>query len=356
MSNRINLGRFHEVIEVPNFIEIQINSYNDFLQLDKPPEKRAISGLEGVFRGSFPIESYDGHCRLEYVSYRMTKPRFSEMFCLREGTTYSASLYVTLRLIDDGIDRTEEVLFGEMPLMTDRGSFIINGAERVVVNQLHRTAGVNFEGEEHVSGKQLFAARIIPNRGTWIEMQLDPYDVVYVYLDRRRRRRKFLATTFLRAMGYSSDSDILQLFYDVKVHQTKDLKALEDLSNFLLADDVVDAKQGIVLARMYETLTATSLQNFEQANVCAVRLVDISRDKGLLMRTLKKDTTHNTEEALYEFFMRLRPGEPPTITNAQALLKRLFRDARRYDLDRVGRYKINQKLSLKRSIDDRLVT
>ncbi|MDR1437969.1 MAG: DNA-directed RNA polymerase subunit beta [Puniceicoccales bacterium] len=356
MSNRINLGRLSEVIAVPNFIEIQINSYNDFLQLDTPPEKRAVQGLEGVFRSLFPIESYDGSCRLKYISYRIAQPKFSEMFCLREGTTYAAELYVTLQLLDDAIDHTEEVLFGEFPLMTDRGSFVINGAERVIVSQLHRTAGVSFEEEEHVSGKKLFAARIIPNRGTWIEMQLDLYDLVYVYLDRRRRRRKFLVTTFLRALGHSSDFDILSLFYSIKNHNVKDLKKSDDLSNFILSDDIVDAKQGIVLARTYEALTMTTLQNFEQSGIHEVRLIDISTDKGLLVRTIKKDTTHNTEEALYEFYMRLRPGEPPTISNAQSLLKRLFRDSKRYDLDRVGRYKINQKLSLNRPIDDRLVS
>ncbi|MDR2677449.1 MAG: DNA-directed RNA polymerase subunit beta [Puniceicoccales bacterium] len=356
MSERKNLGKLKEVIEIPNYIKIQIDSYSSFLQTDVSPENRAVQGLEAVFRESFPIESYDTRCRLEYISYRIAPPKFSETFCLREGTTYAGGLYVTLRLIEEGIDRTEEVLFGDLPLMTDRGSFVINGAERVVVSQLHRTAGVSFEEEEHVSGKQLFAARIIPNRGTWIEMQFDPYDLVYVYLDRRRRRRKFLASTFLRALGHSSDADILNLFYAVQSRSVADLLAQEDLSNLILGDDVVDANQGIVLARIYESLTVTGLRSFAQAGISAVTVVNVSPDNGLFIRTLKKDTTKNTEEALTEFYMRLRPGEPPTLANAQGLLKRLFRDPRRYDLDRVGRYKLNQKLGLNRHTDDRLVS
>lgn len=355
MSERINFGKLTEVIAPPNFIEVQINSFEEFLQKDVLPKDRRPVGLEAVFRDSFPIESYDGRCRLEYESYRVADPKFSETFCLREGTTFTSSLYVTLRLVEEGNCREEEVYFGELPIMTERGSFIINGAERVVVSQLHRASGISFEASEHASGKNLFAARLIPDRGTWIEIQFDAYDLLYVYLDRRRRRRKFLVTTFLRALGYGSDAEILGLFYDLQTLSLGALKKIENLSNYLLVDDVIDARQGVVLARTYEALTHTTLELFEGAGIDRLRVIDISSDEGLLVRTLKKDPTHNTEEALYEIYMRLRPGEPPTVANSQALLRRLFKDPRRYDLGRVGRYKINQKLNLNRSLDDRLL-
>ncbi|MDR3117556.1 MAG: DNA-directed RNA polymerase subunit beta [Puniceicoccales bacterium] len=357
MAERVDFRRLKEAIAAPNFIEIQTDSFREFLQRDVPADRRQNVGLQSVFLSSFPVESYDGRCRLEFVSYRIAEPRHSDMVCLREGMSYGAGLYVTLRLCEEGNSREEEVLFGELPIMTERGSFIVNGAERVVVSQLHRTSGVSFEESEHVSGKKLFAARIIPDRGTWIEMQFDPYDLVYVYLDRRRRRRKFLATTFLRALGHGSDLDILELFYTVRTGTVDQLRSEgESLSHLILADDIIDAQQGIVLARAYETLTHTAIEDFARAGVESVRVVDTSSDGGLLVRTLKKDTTRNADEALFEIYMRLRPGEPPTIANAQTLLKRLFRDQRRYDLGRVGRYKLNQKLGLGRPLEDRLVS
>ncbi|MDR0340532.1 MAG: DNA-directed RNA polymerase subunit beta [Puniceicoccales bacterium] len=356
MSERMRFGKLSEAIAAPDFIKIQLDSFREFLQADVPTEKRQNSGLQSVFLDSFPIESYDSRCRLEFLSYRLAKPKFPENFCLREGITYGIGLYVTLRLTEDTITREEEVFFGEIPTMTLRGSFIIYGAERVVVSQLHWTSGVSFEPSEHESGKTLFVARIIPDRGTWIEMQFDPYDLVYVYLDRRRRRRKFLATTLLRALGYGTDQEILELFYDVKQTSVDWLLEQTDLSSYVLADDVIDARQGVVLARTYDMITRTALQVSAQAGIKELKIVNISPDNGLLIRTLKRDTTRNVDEALYEIYMRLRPGEPPTIANAQALLRRLFRDTRRYDLGRVGRYKLNQKLGLKRDPEDRLVS
>ncbi|MDR0679281.1 MAG: DNA-directed RNA polymerase subunit beta [Puniceicoccales bacterium] len=356
MSERTHFGKLSEAIAAPDFIKIQLDSFREFLQADIAPGKRRNSGLQSVFLDSFPIESYDGRCRLEFLSYRLAKPKFPEDFCLREGITYGVGLYVTLRLTEDAINREEEVFFGEIPTMTLRGSFIVNGAERVIVSQLHRTSGVSFEASEHVSGKKLFVSRIIPDRGVWIEMQFDPYDLVYVYLDRRRRRRKFLVTTLLRALGYGADQEILELFYDVRQTSVDWLLEQTELSSYVLADDVIDARQGIVLARTYDMVTRTVLQTFVQAGVKELKVVDISLDNGLLIRTLKRDATRNVDEALYEIYMRLRPGEPPTIANAQALLRRLFRDARRYDLGRVGRYKLNQKLGLRRDPEDRLIS
>ncbi|MEC9227517.1 MAG: DNA-directed RNA polymerase subunit beta, partial [Verrucomicrobiota bacterium] len=208
MSDRINFGQIKEVIQPPNLIENQIDSFKEFLQLDIASNQRKQVGLEAVFSEVFPIESYDSRCHLEYVSYNVTAPRESEIEAIREGVTYSASLYVKLRLREEDHIKDEEIYMGELPMITERGSFIINGAERVIVSQLHRSPGIAFEESVHTSGKTLHAFRIIPDRGTWLEVQFDQNDLLYVYLDRRRRRRKFLLTTLLRAMGYSSDADI----------------------------------------------------------------------------------------------------------------------------------------------------
>ena len=212
MSTRKNFGTLSEIIPPPNLIENQINSYNEFLQRDLPAASRRPVGLEGVFREIFPIESYDGRCRVEYVSYNLEAPKYTELECIREGITYSVKLFLKLRLCEEG-DRIkeEEIFMGEIPLITDRGSFIVNGAERVIVSQLHRSPGLCFEQSDHSSGKTLFAFRIIPDRGTWLEVQFDQNDLLYVYLDRRRRRRKFLITTLLRAFGYSTDAEIMEL-------------------------------------------------------------------------------------------------------------------------------------------------
>jgi DNA-directed RNA polymerase subunit beta len=210
MSKRTNFGQLKEVIQPPNLIENQVDSYKEFLQMELAPSQRKPIGLEAVFSEVFPIESYDSRCHLEYVSYNVTPPRESEIEAIREGVTYSVSLYVKLRLREEDHIKDEEIYMGELPLVTERGSFIINGAERVIVSQLHRSPGIAFEESTHTSGKILHAFRIIPDRGTWLEVQFDQNDLLYVYLDRRRRRRKFLLTTLLRAMGYGSDADILK--------------------------------------------------------------------------------------------------------------------------------------------------
>jgi DNA-directed RNA polymerase subunit beta len=256
------------------------------------------------------------------------------MECIREGVTYSISLLVKLRLKEKDSIKDEEIYMGEMPMITERGSVIINGAERVVVSQLHRSPGICFEETPHSSGKMLFSFRIIPDRGTWLEVQFDQNDLLYVYLDRRRRRRKFLITTLLRAMGYGSDFDILSLFYTIEeVSITKALK-IENVSHLVLVEDVVDAEKGVVLARSFEPLTRTIVRSIKEAGISKVRVIDTSNDDGAIIRCLKKDPTRNEEEALKDIYKRLRPGEPATTANARALLKRLFQDPKRYDLGR----------------------
>ncbi|GAB1489890.1 DNA-directed RNA polymerase subunit beta [Opitutaceae bacterium] len=354
-TDRVNFGKLREVIQPPNLIEIQITSYLDFLQKGIPEKQRKPQGLEAVFREVFPIESYDGRLTLEYVSYTLGDPKNTEIECIREGITYSVPLYVKLRLREEDFIKDEEIYMGEIPMVTERGSFIINGAERVVVSQLHRSPGIAFEVAPHPNGKLLHSFRIIPDRGTWLEVQFDNNDLLYVYLDRRRRRRKFLITTLLRAVGYSSDIDLLNLFYEIKDLKVSKALDLENVSSLVLVEDAIDAQQGVVLARAFEPLTKQIVRTFEKHDIASIRVIDTAVDEGALIRALKKDPTRNEEEALKEIYKRLRPGEPPTTANAKALLKRLFFDPKRYDLGRVGRYKVNQKLGLKVDLEQRIL-
>ena len=354
-SDRKNFGNLREVIPPPNLIEIQITSYLDFLQKGLPEKERKLQGLEAVFSEVFPIESYDARLTLEYVSYTLADPKYSEIECLRDGVTYSVPLYVKLRLREEDYIKDEEIYMGEIPMVTERGSFIINGAERVVVSQLHRSPGIAFEVSPHANGKLLHSFRIIPDRGTWLEVQFDNNDLLYVYLDRRRRRRKFLITTLLRAVGYSSDIDILNLFYDINDLKVSKALGMDNVSSLVLVEDAIDAQKGVVLARAFEPLTKAIVRTFEKHDISVIRVIDTANDEGAIIRALKKDPTRNEEEALKEIYKRLRPGEPPTPANAKALLKRLFFDPKRYDLGRVGRYKINQKLGLKVELEQRVL-
>ncbi len=355
MIDRKNFGKLKEVIAPPNLIENQIVSFQEFLQLDTAANQRKPIGLEAVFREVFPIQSYDERCALEYVSYNAVPSKMTEMQSIREGVTYSVSLYVKLRLREEDVIKDEEIYMGELPMVTESGSFIINGAERVIVSQLHRSPGICFEEAAHTSGKMLHSFRIIPDRGTWLEVQFDQNDLLYVYLDRRRRRRKFLITTLLRALGYSTDFDILNLFYTLEDLNIKSALKMEDVSRLVLVEDIVDAERGVVLARSFEPLTKTIIRAFEKAGLTEVKVIDTTVDDGAIIRSLKKDPTRNEEEALRDIYKRLRPGEPPTVANAKALLKRLFQDPKRYDLGRVGRYKINQKLHLSTDLEERTI-
>ena len=342
-AKRLQFGNIKEVIDTPNLIEVQIKSYAEFLQQDVPPSKRKETGLHAVFREVFPIESYDEKFTLDFVSYEVAAPKLSSLQTQREGEIYSAPLYVTFRLKDESGTKEEKVYMGELPLMTEQGTFVINGAERVVVSQLHRSPGVCFESSVHLNGKLLHGFRIIPDRGSWLEVQFDTNDLLYVYLDRRRRRRKFLATTFLRAIGYSSDEAIIREFYGVENLKLSDKMNEEQLSAKVLFSDVVDGE--VIVAKAYEPLTIGVVRQLIALGNKTILVIDIAED-DILIKSLKKDPASDEEEALKDIYRRLRPGDPPTVTNAKALLKRLFFDPKKYDLTRVGRYKINQKLEL----------
>jgi len=352
---RKNFGKIQEIIDPPNLIEVQLDSYKDFLQSDIVASKRRNLGLQAVFTEVFPIESYDGKCVLDFHFYELGEPKLDWLECLREGLTFGAPLYVTFRLKDEQGTKEEKVFMGELPLMTPQGTFVINGAERVIVSQLHRSPGLAFEATQHPNGKTLHSFRIIPDRGSWYEAQFDTSDMLYVYLDRKKRRRKFLTTTFFRALGYGTDAEILNLFYNIEEIPVKKAAGLDDIQNKVLTEDALDLDKGVVVARAFEPLSKAVVKQIAELGVNKIRVVDTSHDDGIIIKCLKKDPTTNEEEALKDIYRRLRPGDPPTAANARALIKRLFFDPKRYDLGRVGRYKINQKLGLEAENDSRIL-
>src|SRR5437016_6388203 len=369
-TERINFGKIKEIIAPPNLIELQTNSYREFLQAETPASKRKNLGLQAVFTEVFPIESYDGKCVLDFHSYEIGEPKVDWLECLREGLTYGAPLYVTFLLKEEKGTKEEKVFMGELPLMTPQGTFVINGAERVIVSQLHRSPGLAFEATQHPNGKILHSFRIIPDRGSWYEAQFDTSDLLYVYLDRKKRRRKFLTTTFFRALAFldaegkgkesqdknrGTDEEILKLFYDIEELSVKEAEKRDDLPNKVLIEDAVDQEKGLVVARAFEPLSKAVVKQIAELGVTKIKIVDTTADEGIVIKCMKKDPAKNEEEALKDIYRRLRPGDPPTAANAKARIKRRFFDPKRYDLGRVGRYKINQKLGITGG-DSRILT
>src|SRR6202050_4200873 len=403
---RKNLGRISRVIEVPNLIDIQKSSYDKFLQANIAPGERVEVGLQAVFRSVFPIKDFNGTSELVFVSYNLEKPKYDVEECRQRGMTYAAPIKVTTQLMiydtREGGERIvrdikeQEVYFGEIPLMTDTGTFIINGTERVVVSQLHRSPGVFFDhdkGKTHSSGKVLYSARIIPYRGSWLDFEFDPKDIMFVRID---RRRKMHATVLLRALGYSTQ-DLLNYFYsteevflekggkyaksvefdllpgqratrDIKVgseaivkKNTKFTKAaikklreakidrlpidLEELVGKVAAHDVVDKETGEVVLEVNEEVTEAKLEKLREANIEQFKILFIDGlNVGSYLRdTLLAEKVKTTEDSIMEIYRRLRPGDPPTLETAKTLFHNLFFTPERYDLSKVGRLKLNYK-------------
>ncbi len=348
MAERKNFGKLTEVIEAPDLIELQTNSYLNFLQMGKAPSRRKKIGLQAVLSDAFPIESYDGQITLDFVSYEIKEPSLSCKEAISEGETYSAPLYATFKLSEGENLRDDTLFMGEIPLMTNRGSFVINGAERVIVSQLHRSPGICFERSAHANGSFLYSFRIIPDHGSWIETQFDTSELLYVYLDRKRRRRKFLASTFLRALGYETDEDILSLYYTIENFSLG--KRIHDdsvLSHLVLKDDAIDTDSQSVIGRRYDALTLDMIKRMKLAGYKSIQVVDVSWDRGLFLKTIQKDPSRTVDEALKDLYQKLRPGDPPTTASARQMLKRLFFDENRFNLSQVGRHKIKQKLKTK---------
>ena len=359
-AERKVFGKLQGMAETPpDLIEIQTKSYQDFLQADVPPAKRADKGLQAIFKEIFPVQSYDSRYSLEFVGYSLGEPKKSYLEALMDGETYSRPLHATFRLKDGEDVREEEVFLGDMPVMTPDGAFVVNGAERVIVSQLHRSPGISTERQVHANGQPLLSVRIIPDRGSWIEVMFDTNDVMWCFMDQRRRRRKFYATTLLRAFGHGSDEQIMDLFYDFKKLPTDKAYADRDLRMLVMKDDLVDTASQAVIARRYDPVTPAMMEQIAAAGYAQVEVVDVSVDNGTLIKTLREDAKagiHNEEDALKEIYKRMRPGDPPTATNAKQMIHRLFFEQAHYDLGYVGRHKINKKLGLTGKVDENLRT
>src|SRR5712664_1001483 len=433
----LSFAKLDQGMPMPHLLDIQTRAFASLLQPDGKGAERTDVGLERVFKDVFPIQDVNGNYSLEFVKYGLGEPKYSVEECIERDMTYSVPLKATLQLVVmEEVGETvktkrpkniieKEVYLGELPILTPLGTFVINGAERVIVSQLHRSPGVVFEESIHPNGQRLFSARIIPFRGSWVEFTVDIHDVIYVHID---KKKKFPATALLRAFGYGTNADILKLFYAVKeIDITGKLEGRaqkREVLGTLLAADVPDPenKKGEPLARVGDELTLERFNAFRRAGITAVRVfagytsldlredaqptttqqapskyvlafdvadadgevvgeagrelsetlrkkllkagvtkVDVLLPAGrsespLIKNTLAKDPTHTEAEALAQIYTLLRPGEAPNIETAREALKRLFFHPKRYDLGRVGRYKINQRLKVNEPKDNTVLT
>ncbi|HEY7751868.1 MAG TPA: DNA-directed RNA polymerase subunit beta, partial [Ignavibacteriaceae bacterium] len=350
-NKRIFFGRIASILDAPDLLSIQTETFEEFIQLDVAPEARENKGLQNVFITNFPILDNKENYRLDFIEYSVETPRFSIEECMERGLTFAAPLKAKLRLstkdpeTEEFVNSVEqEVYLGNVPFMTESGTFIINGAERVVVSQLHRSPGVAFAQTLHPNGTPIYSARIIPLRGSWVEFATDINYVMNVYID---RRKKFPATTLLRALGYNSDDEILNLFNLVEEVNVRKV----DLTSYLgrsIASDVFDVSTGEIFLTRDSVLTEEDLERLADAEVDILKFLvsETSAEQDLIVNTLKKDTSHNKEEALLAIYRQLRSGEAPDLETAEALIEKLFFNDKRYDLGDVGRHRMNDKLNL----------
>lgn len=350
-NNRISFSRIKSVLDVPDLLGIQTETFEDFLQQNVSPSKRENKGLQQVFLTNFPVLDNKENYRLDFLEYYVEKPRFTIQECLERGLTYSAPLKAKLRLSTKDQDTQEfintveqEVYLGNLPFMTEKGTFIINGAERVIVSQLHRSPGVAFSQTFHPNGTPIYTARIIPLRGSWVEFATDINYIMYVYID---RRKKFPATTLLRAIGYESDEQILKLFDLVEEIPVKKSK-LENFVGRMVASDLFDMSTGEIFLTRGAIFSEDDVERVKEAEIDVLKFIksDRSPDQDLIVNTLQKDTSTSREEALYSIYRQLRTGEAPDLESAEQLLEKLFFNDKRYDLGEVGRHRMNDKLKL----------
>src|SRR5271163_541286 len=408
---RKSFGRIPEVAEMPNLIDVQRRSYDDFLQMHVPVEKRERKGLQDVLMSAFPISDFSERAVLNFLSYELEQPKYDVEECQQRGITYAAPLKVTLRLTVFDVEentgvksirdiKEQDVYMGDMPLMTANGTFVVNGTERVIVSQMHRSPGVFFDhdkGKTHSSGKLLFAARIIPYRGSWLDIEFDAKDIVHARID---RRRKIPVTSLMFALGMDGE-EILNTFYKqilykrskegwrvpfdanrmrgykavndlidadtnkvvleagkkLTVRQArqlaeKGLKALrmsdEELIGHYIAEDLVNPKTGEIYAEAGEEITEKNLKALIEAGYKELPLLNIDHvNVGAYIRnTLAMDKNMTREDALFDIYRVMRPGEPPTVDTAQTMFQSLFFDSERYDLSAVGRVKMNMRIAL----------
>ncbi len=408
---RRSFGRIRKIIDLPYLIEIQKNSYELFLQKDAPPTQRQNLGLQEVFRSVFPIKDFNETASLEFVSYSLGEPKYDVEECHQRGMTFAAPLKVTVQLVLWDVDsqtgsrsiknvKEQEVYFGEIPLMTANGTFMVNGTERVIVSQLHRSPGVFFEhdkGKTHASGKLLYSARVIPYRGSWVDLEFDPRDILYVRID---RRRKFHATVLLRALGMTAE-DLLNYYYrsdtivfdgrkpalvfnpnhllggkvgsDVRDPKTNELivkegkkftrpvlrqmeasrikhvpMAWEEIPGRVASHDIVDPQTKEVLVECNHEITQEKLDLIRAKGIHQIEVLFIEESPvgPYLRQTLLQDRIRSPQDAILEIYRRLRPGDPPTVESATNFFNNLFFNPDRYDLSKVGRLKLNHRLKL----------
>jgi len=416
---RKDYSSIKKIIDTPNLIDIQMRSYDQFLQKDVPPEEREEVGLQGVFKSVFPIKDFIESSSLEFVKYTIGETKYDIDECREKGMTYAAPLRVVVRLVvwdgegGEGMQnirdvKEQEVYFGEIPLMTENGTFIVNGTERVIVSQLHRSPGIFFDhdkGKSHVSGKLIFSARVIPHRGSWIDLEFDPKDLLYVRID---RRRKFPVTVLLRALGYSEE-ELVNFYYpseeillegnktarkfqaeflkgeraplDIKDPSTGELlvkkgrkltKTIlsklsaahiesvpmkeEELIGRVSSHDVEDPETGKVLLRCNQEVDEKILAALRKQGVKSFKVLYFENNEASICNTLAMDKISSPEEAIVEIYRRLRPSDPSTKEAAVNFFNNLFFNPDRYDLSKVGRLKLNHKLGLTIPLDVRVLT
>ncbi|MDZ7716019.1 MAG: DNA-directed RNA polymerase subunit beta [Balneolaceae bacterium] len=366
-TDRLTFASTEHVLDYPDFLDIQLESFGEFTQLDIAPEDRKNQGLQKIFNENFPIQDSRETHILEFIHYSVDTPKYSMKECQERGLSYAVPLKAKMRLsaVDDDDEATEtieqEVFLGDLPWMTEKGTFIVNGSERVIVSQLHRSPGVFFGTNEHPNGTQLYNARVIPFKGSWIEFSTDIRDVLWAYID---RKKKVPASTLLRALGYSTDEEIFNLFELTETFEfgtKKDFK--KNLVGRRLASDIIEEKmeevvdeetgevsealnREVLLERDHE-ITEDDYGMFKEAEVEKVQVQTMEpeeSERDVMMNTLRKDPTHSTETALGEIYKQIRTGEMPDPETARQVLERLFFSDKKYDLGEVGRYRLNKRL------------
>ena len=361
-NGRVSFSHIEELLEIPDLLAIQTKAYQQFLQEYEAPEARKDFGLQGVLNSVFPIEDSHRNYILEFNSYYLGQPKYTADECIDRGVTFSAPLRVKLSLhITDENNKNEyaqsieqDVYFGNIPYMTEKGTFIINGAERVIVSQLQRSPGVFFDESTHPNGTKLYQARIIPARGSWVDFTTDINDCLFVIID---RRRKFPVTMLLRALGYSSNSDICKAFGSLITLRVSE-KEIESYIGATITEDVIDTKTGEIFYEGGSELSANVLENLKNNGVEEVNVIDGNKDFSsmLILNTISKDPTRDTESALGVVYQLLRTSEPPNLETAQKFIERIFFSPKKYDLGQVGRYRLNQQFNLNVPVEDTVLT
>ena len=376
LNNRVNFGKIKHVAEAPDLLDIQLESFKEFFQLETTPDRRNVEGLFRVFKENFPITDTRNIFVLEFLDYFIDPPRYTIDECMERGLTYAVPLKAKLRLScndEEHVDFqtiVQDVFLGNIPYMTPRGTFVINGAERVVVSQLHRSPGVFFGQSTHPNGTKIYSARVIPFKGAWMEFATDINNVMFAYID---RKKKFPVTTLLRSIGYETDKDILELF-GMADEVKADKKTLTNQIGRKLAarvlrtwvEDFVDEDTGEVVSieRNEIVLERDTVLDQDAVNLIVemgvksvfIQKEDVGGDYAIIYNTLNKDTSNSELEAVQHIYRQLRGADAPDNETARGIIDKLFFSDKRYDLGEVGRYKINKKLGHDLGQDKKVLT